>query len=223
MAQVPMPVNIDYQVDVFTRKELHLIELTGALTGFHFLPDRFGYLPIGEDGTVRRLDLLGGPDYTEQLDEHGKRLFCATWALRVSSEIFLSEITSLAPAQRILVDFLDKTAWEQGHEHPLDSTEFTKSPLAITTSTLPSAVFSVPYRFELRTNGGHGEVAWFLPEGSRLPAGLFLTRSGVLFGTPTVVVEQPTEFSVSAQDSARPPQVATASLALTVSPVLPGS
>lgn len=104
MAQMPIPLNVDYQIDAYARKELHLIEMTGALMAFDRLSARFGYLPVGEDGTIRRLDVLGGPEYSESKDELGKRLFSATWAIRVSSEMFLSEIHELTPAQRVLLD-----------------------------------------------------------------------------------------------------------------------
>ncbi|MFE2539049.1 hypothetical protein [Actinacidiphila glaucinigra] len=107
MAQMPIPLNVDYQLDAYARKELHLIEMTGALMRFDFLPDRFGYLPIEEDGTVRRLDLLGGPEYSESKDELGKRLFVASWVIRISSEIFLDDIRELTPATRVLLDLVD--------------------------------------------------------------------------------------------------------------------
>ncbi|WNI17619.1 Ig domain-containing protein [Actinacidiphila sp. ITFR-21] len=225
IAQMPVPLNIDYQLDVYARKELHIIELTGSLMQFDFLPARFGYLPVGEDGTVRRLDLLGGPDYSESKDEQGKRLFCASWALRVSSEIFLSEIRELTPAQRVLIDFLDKQAWDAGTDHPLDPTyAVTKTALSITTTALPNATAGRPYRQELVAAGGYGETRWSLPEGSRLPAGLALSHSGALFGTPhTPTAGEPGEFLVAASDSDDSPQVTTAALTLTVSPAPPGS
>ncbi|MGW3763116.1 Ig domain-containing protein [Streptomyces sp. NPDC005131] len=222
MAQVPIPLSIDYQLDVYARKELHIIELTGALMGFDLLPARFGYLPVREDGTIRRLDLLGGPDYTESKDEQGKRLFCASWALRVSSEIFAYEIRTLTPAQRVLVDFLDKQAWEEGSVRPLDAT---KTALSITTAALPGATAGLPYHQVLGFAGGHGEAHWSLPEGSRLPAGLALSHGGALFGTPQAPTPAgaPAQFLVAVRDSDYSPQVATAALTLTVSPAPPGS
>lgn len=226
MAQMPIPLNIDYQLDLYARKELHIIELTGALMQFDFLPARFGYLPVGEDGTVRRLDLLGGPDYTESKDETGKRLFCASWALRISSEIFVYEISSLTPAQRVLIDFLDKQAWEEGSVRPLDAThEVTKTPLSVATTALPDATAGSPYRQVLASAGGHGEAHWSLPEGSRLPTGLALSHGGVLFGTPQAPTSAgaPADLLVAVRDSDRSPQVATAALTLTVSPAPPGS
>ena len=120
MAQMPIPLNVDYQIDAYTRKETHLIELMAALSGFNFLPPRFGYLPIGEDGTVRRLDLLGGPEFSESQDEQSKRLFIGTWLVRVSSELFLSDIQTLTPAQRVLISWLDKRLLDEGHTVELD-------------------------------------------------------------------------------------------------------
>ncbi|MFE5853209.1 putative Ig domain-containing protein [Streptomyces sp. NPDC056500] len=225
MAEMPIPLNVDYQIDVYARKELHIIELVGALTHFDRLPPRYGYLPVAEDGTVRRLDLLGGPDFTESADEVGKRLFCSTWALRVSSEIFLSEIRDLTPAERILIDFYDKQAWDEGSVRPLsDPFEVTRDALTISTTTLPAATVGHPYRQTLSAAGGHGVVQWYLPEGSQLPPGLALAPGGALFGTPQIPTPAaPAEFRVSARDSDFSPQIASAALTLTISPVPPGS
>ncbi|MFD9815132.1 putative Ig domain-containing protein [Streptomyces sp. NPDC059080] len=224
MAQMPIPLNVDYQIDVYARKELHIIELTGAMMQFDLLPQRFGYLPIGEDGTVRRLDLLGGPDYTESKDEQGKRLFCATWAVRVSSEIVPDDIRDLTPVQRVLVDVLDKQAWDEGTNRPWSPThEVTKTRLSIPAAVLPNATVGRPYRTSLSSAGGHGEIRWSLPEGSHLPEGLALSHGGVVFGTPTFPTSSPAQFLVSARDSDLVPQVTSAPLTLTVSPEPPGS
>jgi hypothetical protein len=224
MSQMPIPLNVDYQIDVFARKELHIIELTGSMMQFDVLPQRFGYLPIGEDGTVRRLDLLGGPDYTETKDEQGKRLFCASWAIRVSSEIFPDEIRDLTPVQRVLIDLLDKQAWDEGVKRPWEPPhEVTKTRLSITPEVLPAATADQTYRQALTSTGGHGDIRWSLPEGSRLPTGLALSHKGVVFGTPTAPTSSPARFTVSARDSDLVPQVTSAPLTLTVSPAPPGS
>ncbi|MGW3860703.1 putative Ig domain-containing protein [Streptomyces sp. NPDC005047] len=223
MAEMPIPLNVDYQVDVYARKELHLIEMTGALMGFNFLPPRLGYLPIGEDGTVRRLDVLGGPEYGESKDELGKRLFVATWLIRVSSEVFLSEIHELTPAQRVLVDFLDKGAWDEGRAVSLgDQAVITKDKLTVSTAPLAQAQVGQAYWQRLATTGGTGETTWSLTEGSRLPQGLSLTTAGVLHGTPRTATTTPAQFQVAARDSDVAPQVAQAVLSLTVLPAPPG-
>jgi hypothetical protein len=116
-AETPIPMNIDYQVDLYTRKQLHMIELTPQLMSLHFLPPRFGYLAVPEDGTVRRLDILGGPEYFESKDELGKRLFSASWSIQVSAEIFLYEIKMLTP---VLKRFLEVEQIIDGPLVPLE-------------------------------------------------------------------------------------------------------
>lgn len=103
--ETPIPVDIHYTVQVFARKQQHLLQLTGALVGFSRLPHRFGFLPIPQDGTVRRLDVLGGPEYTESKDELGKRLFVVAYALAVSSEILWADVTTMTPALKVLLDY----------------------------------------------------------------------------------------------------------------------
>jgi len=58
----PIPHNIDYQVVVYTRFEQHQTQLTAALAAIDRIPPRFGYVEVPEDGTVRSLDLIGGPE-----------------------------------------------------------------------------------------------------------------------------------------------------------------
>lgn len=106
-SESPIPLNVDYEVNVYARKSQHLIELTGALMAFARLTERFGFLEVPQDSTVRRLDVLGGPEFSESQDELGKRLFVATYVLRVSSECFWDDIlTATTPVQDVFVDLL---------------------------------------------------------------------------------------------------------------------
>lgn len=106
-SQSPIPLSIDYEVNVYCRKNVHLIELTGALMAFSRLTERFGYLEIPQDETVRRLDLLGGPEFSESQDELGKRLFVASYVLRVSAEVFWDDIVNASETvQRVMIDLL---------------------------------------------------------------------------------------------------------------------
>lgn len=106
-SQAPVALNIDYAVTLYTRKQQHLIQLTAQAMAFDVLPERFGYLAVGQDATVRCLDVLGGPEYSESQDELGKRLFVASYALRVSSEVFWDDIVSAGPdVQAVFVDVL---------------------------------------------------------------------------------------------------------------------
>jgi hypothetical protein len=103
--ETPIPIDIHYAIEVYARKQRHLIQLTNALMDFYHLPPRFGFLSVPQDGTIRRLDVLGGPEYTETRDERNKRLFCALYEVLVSSEIIWAQIDTLSPALKVLFDY----------------------------------------------------------------------------------------------------------------------
>ncbi len=82
--------------------------------------------------------------------------------------------------------------------------------LAVSTSTLPAGTVGTRYAAGLASSGGQAPYAWSVVEGS-LPAGLELTKAGVIKGTPTVagtsiftvaVTSKPTFGSVSSAQSA---------------------
>ena len=79
----PIPVNIDYQITVYSRQPRHDREILAQLL-YTKIPLRFAVLET-DDNTVRRLDVLdvSKRDVTEQ----GKRLFVNAITVRVSSEI----------------------------------------------------------------------------------------------------------------------------------------
>jgi hypothetical protein len=80
---MPIPVNIDYQVTTYARQPRHDREILAQLL-YTKLPLRFGVLQT-DDNTVRRLDVL---DISKRdVTEAGKRLFVNAITLRVSSEI----------------------------------------------------------------------------------------------------------------------------------------
>lgn len=80
---LPIPVNIDYQITTYARHPRHDRQLIAALT-YDRLPMRFGTLNV-DDYTVRRLDVL---DVTKRdMVEQGKRLFMNAFTIRVSSEV----------------------------------------------------------------------------------------------------------------------------------------
>lgn len=80
---LPIPVNIDYQVTTYARNPRHDRELIAQLM-YSRLPMRFGTLET-DDNTVRRLDVL---DMSKRdLVESGKRLFMNAFTIRVSSEV----------------------------------------------------------------------------------------------------------------------------------------
>jgi hypothetical protein len=80
---LPIPVNIDYQVTTYSRHPRHDREIIAKLLSLK-LPIRFGVLEL-DDNTVRRLDVL---DVNKRdMVENGKRLFMNAITIRVSSEV----------------------------------------------------------------------------------------------------------------------------------------
>jgi len=94
------------------------------------------------------------------------------------------------------------------------------TPVAINTSTLANGTVGSSYSAALTATGGTSPYKWSLASGS-LPAGLALSTSGTISGTPTAAVAS--SFAVTVKDSAASPQAATATLKLTVAaaPVTP--
>lgn len=93
--QYPIPVSLSYQVTTFSRQPRHDRQIINALFAPSRLPLRFGLLEIPEDGTVRRLDMLGfvKRDTTEQ----EKRLFSNVYNIQISSEFLRDELDQLYP------------------------------------------------------------------------------------------------------------------------------
>lgn len=101
LTQFPTPYDIDYQITVSARKILHMMALRGSLAQFDFLPARFGYLAVHQDGTVRRLDIIGGPLSDDVRDQDGKRIFRDVYTVRVSSELIWADIDAFNAAVQV--------------------------------------------------------------------------------------------------------------------------
>ena len=91
------------------------------------------------------------------------------------------------------------------------------SGLTITTTSLPNGIVNAAYSTTLKSAGGTGTITWSVSQGS-LPAGLSLSNSGTISGTPTAAGT--TNFTVSATDSSTPPQTKTEALSITINLVL---
>jgi len=87
------------------------------------------------------------------------------------------------------------------------------APLAITTTTLPNGTVAAPYSATISTTGGSGTVSFAVSAGA-LPAGLTLSTSGVLSGTPTA--GGTFSFTVIATDQTFPPQLAPQAYTVTI-------
>lgn len=92
----PVPYNIDFTVTVYARLQNHLMSLVGTLGTWEYLPARFGFLDIPQDGTTRVLDLLAGPEIIAQRDSEGKRTFRAVYSIRVTSELNILQVQEIA-------------------------------------------------------------------------------------------------------------------------------
>jgi hypothetical protein len=94
---LPIPVNIDYQVTTYARHPRHDRELLSQLLYSKF-PIRAGVLDL-DDGTSRRLDVV---DIAKRdMVEQGKRLFMNAITVRVSSEIAQGTLKQLYRVQKI--------------------------------------------------------------------------------------------------------------------------
>jgi hypothetical protein len=99
---MPTPVYLDYVVTLLCRRAEHQTELLATLAGFDYCDARYGYLIVPADNTVRRFDVLGGPETDTARDELGKRLLRATWRLRTAGELIWAPIET--PAKTTAVD-----------------------------------------------------------------------------------------------------------------------
>ena len=82
----PIPVDLYYQVSTWARQPRHDRQIAASLFGAGRLPFRFGQLDIPEDGTARRLDMLGFSK--RDTTEGGKRLFSNVYNIKISAELF---------------------------------------------------------------------------------------------------------------------------------------
>ena len=89
----PIPVSIAYQITTYARQPRHDRQLINAILSPSRIPFRFGTLTIPEDGTIRRLDMIGfvKRDVTEQ----DKRLFSTAFNVQVSAEFLADELVQL--------------------------------------------------------------------------------------------------------------------------------
>ena len=89
-------------------------------------------------------------------------------------------------------------AWRGGKTHPSSnyavaggiglSFNSTFQPLGLNTGKIPPASPGVPYSYQLRFTGGNSSLPYHVslnPDGSNLPAGLTLSLTGLISGTPT--------------------------------------
>lgn len=96
--QMPQPIDIDWTLTLYCRNALHRAPLIAALAGFDYLPGRYGYLQVPQDGTLRRLEVIGGPITSSVIDGQGKRLLTAVWKVRTTGELIWANVDSIPEA-----------------------------------------------------------------------------------------------------------------------------
>jgi len=84
-----------------------------------------------------------------------------------------------------------------------------------TTSPLPTAAVGSAYSVQFSATGGTSPYTWSVASGSTPPAGLTLSSTGLLSGTPTVAAS-PATFGITVTDSEAPPVSVTATFTLTI-------
>lgn len=100
ITDLPIPVNIDYQITTYARHPRHDRELLAKVV-YDRLPFRFGTLDC-DDNTARRLDVL---DVTKRdVTEQAKRLFVNVVTVRVSSEILQTTLKQLYQVLEVHID-----------------------------------------------------------------------------------------------------------------------
>jgi hypothetical protein len=88
----PIPYDLDFNITVVTRDYQQMFEIISQMDEVERIPTRFGGLKVPQDGTIRTLDLMGGPDQSSLKDEDGKRLLQTVYTVRVAAEINLYDI-----------------------------------------------------------------------------------------------------------------------------------
>ena len=89
----------------------------------------------------------------------------------------------------------------------------TPKPLSITAATLASGIFGTTYSQTLQATGGTPAYTWTLTSGA-LPAGLSLSTTGIISGTPTA--SGAFTLGVTVTDQGSPEQTATSTLSLSI-------
>lgn len=97
--QFPIPMELIYTVTTFARNIRHDRQLN-ILLRTNVLPDRFGYVEVPEDGTIRRLDFQGYRQ-ADTLFGDGKRLFRKIYTVMIDAELYLDQVTELMKVHQL--------------------------------------------------------------------------------------------------------------------------
>lgn len=94
-ANFPMPYRFNYQVTLYARfMNAHVQPLVAQLATQNYLPAKWGFLDVPQDGTRRSMFLLGGPEFGYGHDEDGKRMIKVTYLISAFAEL-VEDVQSL--------------------------------------------------------------------------------------------------------------------------------
>src|SRR5579863_4631531 len=130
-----------------------------------------------------------------------------------SSGVISGTPTAAVNAASLTFKVTDSSQPAQSNSAALSLTVTATGPV-ITTSSLPNGQVGVAYSASLAASGGTAPYTWSLTAGT-LPAGLSLSSSGVISGTPTAAVNA-ASLTFKVTDSSQPAQSNSAALSLTV-------
>jgi hypothetical protein len=87
-ADFPRPWKLNYQITLYARfMTQHIMPLKAILAGEQYLNPKDAFLLVPQDGTVRSMFLLGGPQDGYGFDEDQKRIYKVTYLVTVFAEL----------------------------------------------------------------------------------------------------------------------------------------
>ena len=87
-ADFPTPWKLRYQITLYARfMAQHIMPLKAMLAQEKYLHPRDAFLEVPQDGTVRSMFLLGGPQEGYGFDEDQKRIYSVTYLVSVFAEL----------------------------------------------------------------------------------------------------------------------------------------
>ncbi len=172
-------------------------------------------LPNGKVGTTYSTSLVassGTPPYTWSLTSG---TLPAGLSLSASG-VISGTPTAAVSAASLTFKVTDSGQPAQSNSAVLSLTIVAAAAPVITTSSLPNGQVGTAYSTTLAASGGTQPYTWSLTSGA-LPAGLSLSASGVISGTPTAAVSA-ASLTFKVTDSGQPAQSNSATLSLTMLP-----
>jgi len=122
--------------------------------------------------------------------------------------------TATSTTQTFTVKVVDSSSPNVSATQSLTITIPGTTPLAITTTSLPSAPINSLYNQTLAATGGSGTYTWAVSSGT-LPGPLQVSNSGVISGSPTTASTTQT-FTVMVTDTSTPPKAQTQQLTILI-------